>query len=90
MSETLRRLADEGRVVVVATTAPTNLDALRPVLVLTADGHSGVRRGTLADRHAAGFDRLGGNPQRVRADPYGAHDEYLARNKMHRPRTRSH
>ena len=36
---------------------------VRPGAGADADGHSGVRRGTLADRHAAGLDRLGGNPQ---------------------------
>jgi ABC transport system ATP-binding/permease protein len=79
MSETLRRLADEGRVVVVATTAPSNLDACDRVLVLTPTGIP-VFAGTPSQIGA----QLGSTDwavilKRVRADPYGAHDEYLAR-----------
>jgi ABC-type multidrug transport system ATPase subunit len=79
MSETLRRLADEGRVVVVATTAPTNLDACDRVLVLTPTGIP-VFAGAPSEIGA----QLGSTDwavilKRVRADPYGAHDEYLAR-----------
>jgi len=79
MSETLRRLADEGRVVVVATTAPANLDACDRVLVLTPTGIP-VFAGAPSQISA----QLGSTDwavilKRVRADPYGAHDEYLAR-----------
>jgi ABC transport system ATP-binding/permease protein len=79
MSETLRRLADEGRVVVVATTTPTNLDACDRVLVLTPTGIP-VFAGAPSQIGA----QLGSTDwavilKRVRADPYGAHDEYLAR-----------
>jgi ABC-type multidrug transport system ATPase subunit len=79
MSETLRRLADEGRVVVVATTAPTNLEACDRVLVLTPTGIP-VFAGAPSQIGA----QLGSTDwavilKRVRADPYGAHDEYLAR-----------
>ena len=50
MTATLRRLADEGRVVVVATTSPTELDVCDQVVLLTADRHPGVRRTARADR----------------------------------------
>jgi ABC transport system ATP-binding/permease protein len=79
MSETLRQVADEGRVVVVATTAPTNLDACDRVLVLTPTGIP-----VFAGAPAQIGTQLGSTDwteilKRVRADPYGAHDEYLAR-----------
>jgi len=79
MSETLRRLADEGRVVVVATTAPSNLDACDRVLVLTPTGIP-----VFAGAPSEIGTQLGSTDwtvilKRVRADPYGAHDEYLAR-----------
>jgi ABC transport system ATP-binding/permease protein len=79
MSETLRRLADEGRVVVVATTAPTNLDACDRVLVLTPTGIP-----VFAGAPSQIGTQLGSTDwavilKRVRADPYGAHDAYLAR-----------
>jgi len=79
MSETLRRLADEGRVVVLATTVPTNLDACDRVLVLTPTGIP-VFAGAPSQIGA----QLGSTDwsvilKRVRVDPYVAHDEYLAR-----------
>ena len=79
MSETLRRLADEGRAVVVATTAPTNLDACDRVLVLTPTGIP-----VFAGAPSQIGTQLGSTDwavilKRVRADPYGAHDAYLAR-----------
>lgn len=79
MSETLRQLADEGRVVVVATTAPTNLDACDRVLVLTPTGIP-----VFAGAPSQIDTQLGSTDwavilKRVRADPYGAHDAYLAR-----------
>jgi ABC transport system ATP-binding/permease protein len=79
MSETLRRLADEGRVVVVATTAPSNLDACDRVLVLTPTGIP-----VFAGAPSQIGTQLGSTDwavilKRVRSDPYGAHDEYLAR-----------
>ena len=78
LSETLRQLADEGRVVVVATTAPSNLDAYDQVLVLTPTGIP-VFAGAPSQIGA----QLGSTDwveilKRVRADPYGAHGEYLA------------
>jgi ABC-type multidrug transport system ATPase subunit len=79
MSETLRQLADEGRVVVVATTAPSNLDACDRVLVLTPTGIP-----VFAGAPSQIGTQLGSTDwteilKRVRADPYGAHDAYLAR-----------
>jgi ABC transport system ATP-binding/permease protein len=79
MSQILRLLADEGRVVVVATTAPTNLDACDRVLVLTPTGIP-----VFAGAPSQIGTQLGSTDwteilKRVRADPYGAHDAYLAR-----------
>jgi ABC-type multidrug transport system ATPase subunit len=79
MSETLRQLADEGRVVVVATTAPTNLDACDRVLVLTPTGipvFAGAPSQIGPQLRSTDWAVI---LKRVRADPYGAHDEYLAR-----------
>jgi ABC-type multidrug transport system ATPase subunit len=79
MSETLRRLADEGRVVVVATTAPSNLDACDRVLVLTPTGipvFAGAPSQIGTQLRSTDWAVI---LKRVRSDPYGAHDEYLAR-----------
>ncbi len=78
ISATLRQVADEGRVVVVATTAPSNLDACDQVLVLTPTGIP-----VFAGAPAEIGPQLGSTDwaeilKRVRADPYGAHDMYLA------------
>ena len=78
LSATLRQLADEGRVVVVATTAPSNLDACDQVLVLTPTGipvFAGAPSQIGAQLGSTDWAEI---LKRVRADPYGAHDEYLA------------
>ncbi len=79
MAATLRRFADGGRVVVVATTSPADLDMYDQVVLLTAAG-------TPAFAGAPGQigDELGTTDwaeifARVNADPYAAHDAYLAR-----------
>jgi ABC transport system ATP-binding/permease protein len=75
----LRQFADDGRIVVVATTSLTDLDMCDQVLLLTSTG-------TLAFAGAPADigDTLGTTswPEilaRVSADPYGAHDAFLAR-----------
>ncbi|MGA9489782.1 MAG: ATP-binding cassette domain-containing protein, partial [Mycobacterium sp.] len=79
LRSTLRRLADDGRVVVVATTAPDDLDGCDQVLILTP---TGIPVFAGAPTHIA--EEFGTSDwteivARVSADPYGAHDEYLAR-----------
>jgi ABC transport system ATP-binding/permease protein len=79
MTATLRRLADEGRVVVVATTSPTDLDMCDQVLVLTPTGtpaFAGAPSQIGAELGTTDWTEI---VARVSADPYGAHDEYLAR-----------
>jgi ABC-type multidrug transport system ATPase subunit len=75
----LRQLADEGRVVLEATTAPTELDVCDQVVLLTPTGipvfagapsQIGLHLGTTDWTEIV---------RRARNDPYGAHDEYLAR-----------
>jgi ABC transport system ATP-binding/permease protein len=79
MTATLRRFADEGRVVVVATTSPTDIDGCDQVVLLT---------GTGTPAFAGPPAQIGAEPgttdwteivARVSTDPYGAHDAYLAR-----------
>jgi ABC transport system ATP-binding/permease protein len=80
---TLRKLADEGRVVVEATTSPTDLDACDQVLVLTATGapaFAGAPSQIGAELGTTDWTEI---VARVSADPYGAHDGYLAR--QHEP-----
>lgn len=75
----LRQLADEGRVVVEATTSPTDLDACDQVLVLTATGapaFAGAPSQIGAELGTTDWTEI---VARVSADPYGAHDGYLAR-----------
>ena len=75
----LRQLADEGRVILEVTTAPTDLDACDQVVLLAPTGvpvfagppaQIGPQLGT------TDWTRIA---RRARNDPYGAHDEYLAR-----------
>jgi ABC-type multidrug transport system ATPase subunit len=79
----LRQLADEGRVVVVATTSPTDLDACDQVLVLTATGapaFAGAPSQIGAELGTTDWTEI---VARVSADPYGAHNSYLGR--QHEP-----
>ena len=55
---TLRQVADEGRVVLVATTTPTELDVCDQVRGAHPDRHPVVCRCALADRAATGHHRL--------------------------------
>ncbi|MDT7740021.1 MAG: hypothetical protein QOK09_3390 [Mycobacterium sp.] len=79
MIATLRQLADEGRVVVEATTSPTDLDACDQVLVLTATGVPAFAGAPSQIGEELGTTDWTEIVARVSADPYGAHDGYLAR-----------
>jgi ABC-type multidrug transport system ATPase subunit len=79
MTATLRRLADEGRVVVVATTSPTDLDMCDQVLVLTPTGTPAFAGAPSQIGTELGTTDWTEIVARVSADPYGAHDAYLAR-----------
>jgi ABC transport system ATP-binding/permease protein len=79
MTATLRRLADEGRVVVVATTSPTHLDLCDQVLVLTPTGTPAFAGAPSQIGDELGTTDWAEIVARVSADPYGAHDAYLAR-----------
>ncbi len=76
---TLRRLADDGRVVVVATTSPSDLDGCDQVLILTPTGipvFAGAPTDIATELGSSDWPEI---VARVSTDPYGAHDEYLAR-----------
>ncbi len=79
ITATLRQLADEGRVILEATSAPTELDVCDQVVLLTPTGipmfagppsQIGPQLGTTDWTEIVA---------RARTDPYGAHDEYLGR-----------
>ena len=79
IAATLRQLADQGRVVLEATTAPTELEACDQVVLLTPNGIP-----IFAGPPSQIGSQLGTTDwpeiiRRARTDPYGAHDEYLAR-----------
>ena len=79
MTATLRRLADEGRVVVVATTSPTDIDICDQVVLLTGTGtpaFAGPPAQIGAELGTTDWTEI---IARVNTDPYGAHDAYLAR-----------
>lgn len=81
----LRRLADEGRVVLVAMTAPTGLDVCDQVVVLTPTGipvFAGAPAEIGPQLGTTDWDAI---VKRARTDPYGAHDEYLARQQVPPP-----
>jgi ABC transport system ATP-binding/permease protein len=79
MTTTLRRLADDGRVVVVATTSPADIDTYDQVVLLTGTGtpaFAGPPAQIGAELGTTDWTEI---LARVKTDPYGAHDEYLAR-----------
>jgi ABC transport system ATP-binding/permease protein len=76
---TLRQLADERRVVVVATTAPTELDVCDQVVVLTPTGIPVFAGAPSQLGPQLGTTDWAEIVERARTDPYGAHDAYLAR-----------
>jgi ABC transport system ATP-binding/permease protein len=75
----LRRLADEGRVVLVAGTAPTELDVCDQVVVLTPTGVPVFAGAPAQIGPQLGTTDWAEIVERARTDPYGAHDEYLGR-----------
>ena len=79
ITATLRQLADEGRVVVVATTAPTELDMCDQVVVLTPTGIPVYAGAPSQLGPQLGTSDWAEIVERARTDPYGAHDAYLAR-----------
>jgi ABC transport system ATP-binding/permease protein len=79
MTATLRRLADEGRVVVVATTSPTDIDICDHVVLLTGTGTPAFAGPPAQIGAELGITDWPEIIARVSTDPYGAHDEYLAR-----------
>jgi ABC-type multidrug transport system ATPase subunit len=79
ITATLRRLADEGRVVLEATTAPTELDVCDQVVLLTPTGVPIFAGPPSQIGPQLGTTDWPDIVRRARTDPYGAHDEYLAR-----------
>jgi ABC transport system ATP-binding/permease protein len=79
MTTTLRRLADDGRVVVVATTSPTDIDICDQVVLLTGTGTPAFAGPPAQIGSELGTTDWTEILARVNTDPYGAHDEYLAR-----------
>lgn len=73
----LRQLADEGRVVLEATTAPTALDVCDQVLLLTPTGIPVFAGPPSQIGPQLGTTDWAEIVERARTDPYGAHDEYL-------------
>jgi ABC-type multidrug transport system ATPase subunit len=79
ITATLRQLADDGRVVLVATTAATELDACDQVVVLTPTGVPVFAGAPSQIGPQLGTTDWAAIVERARTDPYGAHDEYLGR-----------
>jgi ABC-type multidrug transport system ATPase subunit len=88
MTSTLRRLADEGRVVVLATTSPTDTDVCDRVVLLTGTGtpaFAGPPTQIGEELGSTDWTQILG---RLCTDPYGAHGAYLARQPETRPAAR--
>ncbi|MGB6208010.1 ATP-binding cassette domain-containing protein, partial [Mycobacterium sp.] len=79
MRATLRRLADEGRVVVVATTSPADIDICDQVVLLTGMGTPAFAGPPAEIGAQLGTTDWAEIIARLSADPYGAHGAYLAR-----------
>ena len=79
MTTTLRRLADDGHVVVVATTSTTDIDICDHVVLLTGTGTPAFAGPPAQIGPELGTTDWTEILARVNRDPYGAHDEYLAR-----------
>jgi ABC transport system ATP-binding/permease protein len=78
MTSTLRRLADEGRVVVVATTSPTDVEICDQVVLLTGTGTPAFAGPPTQIGAELGTTNWAEILERVNTDPYGAHDAHLA------------
>jgi ABC-type multidrug transport system ATPase subunit len=85
MTSTLRRLADEGRVVVLATTSPTGTDVCDQVVLLTGTGTPAFAGPPTQIGEELGTSDWTQILGRLRTDPYGAHGAYLARQPETRP-----
>ncbi len=79
MRATLRRLADQGRVVVVAITPPANVDICDQVVLLTGMGTPAFAGPPSQLGAELGTTDWPAIIARVSTDPYGAHSAYLAR-----------
>jgi ABC transport system ATP-binding/permease protein len=79
MTTTLRRFADDGHVVVVATTSTTDIDICDHVVLLTGTGTPAFAGPPAQIGPELGTTDWTEILARVNRDPYGAHDEYLAR-----------
>jgi ABC transport system ATP-binding/permease protein len=79
MTATLRRFADEGRVVVVATTSATDTDDCDQVVLLTGTGTPAFAGPPAQIGTELGTTDWTEIVAQVSTDPYGAHDAYLAR-----------
>jgi ABC transport system ATP-binding/permease protein len=75
----LRRLADDGRVVVVATTTPTDLEMCDHVLLLTSTGAPAFAGAPADIGEALGTTSWPEIFTHVGTDPDGAHEAFLAR-----------
>jgi ABC transport system ATP-binding/permease protein len=75
----LRRLADDGRVVVVATTSLTNLDMYDQVLLLTAAGTPAFAGAPADIGDALGTSSWPEVLARGSTDPHAAHNAFLTR-----------
>jgi ABC transport system ATP-binding/permease protein len=78
MTATLRRLANDGRIVVVATTSPTDSDIFDQVVLLTGTGTPAFAGPPAQIGAVLGTTDWTEIVARVSTDPYGAHDGYLA------------
>ena len=78
MTAALRRLADEGRVVVLATTSPTDIDICDQVVLLTGTGTPAFAGPPAQIGAELGTTNWTEILERVSKDPYAAHDAYLA------------
>ncbi|UQX13059.1 ATP-binding cassette domain-containing protein [Candidatus Mycobacterium methanotrophicum] len=85
MRTTLRRFADEGRVVVVATTSPTDIDICDQVVLLTGIGTPAFAGPPAQIGAELGTTDWAEIIARVTTDPYGAHGAYLARHPQAPP-----
>lgn len=78
----LRRLADAGRTVIVATASPTYLDICDQVLLLTSRGTTAFAGPPAEIEAAQGTSSWSEIFEQVSSDPDGAHEKFLARQQV--------